>query len=676
MKTADFLFELGCEELPAGALSPMAEHLHTHVEKALAAAKFQFAEVFTYYTPRRLALLIKDLQTEKPTEVVERRGPAKVAGFDANGNPTKALEGFLKSCNAEVTDIIEVETDKGVWLAVKIEKPAEQVKSALPEILTQAIKTLPMKKAMRWGDHEFAFLRPVHWVVALLGEEVVPMRLFDIEAGADSFGHRFHHPGKVNITQPDTYVETLRKAKVMVDAEERREVIVTETNALLAKDTSAHFGKLAEVVNLVEWPVALRCQFEEGFLSLPKEVLIATMEANQRVFPVHDNKQSLRNIFITIANIVSTNPAAVVHGNEKVVRARLADAKFFFDEDLKVPLKNHLAGLKKITFQHGLGSLYNRVERLETLVESGSAKQAAHLCKADLCTHMVQEFPELQGYMGHQYAIAQGCDLEVAEAIEDHYKPKGRGGELPRNESGVMLALADKIDTLVGMFAIGKEPTSSGDPFALRRQALGVIAILVEKKIHFDLQAFLKKAYAAYQVQNHTLAEEAVVLQKLEQFFKERLEVWCREEKNLPAGVVRAILGRRSAHNTFDVFDIYERSVVLNTLLQTEAGDALKELAKRIHNILADVKVEGQLDSQLLVPAEKMLAAILTEVPEWTELSLEPQYRAYLQLSDPIAGFFEAVLVNDENLALRKNRQLLLQQARDALSQLADFTKL
>ncbi len=663
----DFLFELGCEELPADQLKPMSDHLQASVGKALDAAKLQYSNIQTFYTPHRLALLIKGLQTETQAQIMERRGPAKNA-------PAQAIDGFLKSCNAKREDLIEIDTDKGVWLAVKISQPAVSAKVILKEAIENAIKTMPLKKSMRWGNRDFAFLRPVHWIVALLGEEIVPIKLFDFKAGRITYGHRFHHPGKVELKHSHDYVEALRKAYVMVGREERKTTVLEKI-----KSHPARLGKLEETLDLVEWPVPLLCSFEKEFLNVPQEVLISTMEANQRVFPVVDSDGKLQNKFWTVANIESKKPESVIHGNEKVVRARLSDAKFFYDEDLKVSLEQHLEGLKKITFQQGLGSLFDKTLRLEKLVEGHDAKRAAHLCKADLVTQMVQEFPELQGYMGHQYAMAQGIHPDVAMAIEDHYRPKGRGGELPRNETGATLALADKIDTLVGLFSIGKEPTSSGDPFALRRQALGVIAILVEKQIHLDLRAVFKKAYELYQKQDHKLQPLDNVLNKLEIFFRERMEVWFPEEKNIPVTVVSAVIHRQpfaEDKTGLDPFDVFERIQSLTKILKTEEGQALKELAKRVNNIL-DKDFEITREVEVLNPFEKTIYDIyIKEVPVWIHLPVQDQFVSFLKFRKPIADFFDNLMVNDPNEEIKNNRRNLLKNVRSALMFLADFSKL
>lgn len=694
MTNTNFLFELGCEELPAAALAPMAQHIERSVVTALQAAKFQCGDTKTYYTPRRLALLIKGLQTETEASSMERRGPAKAVAFDEKGAPSKALEGFLKSTGAALSDLFEVPTDKGPWLAVKIHQPAVAVQERLPRILEDAFKTMPCKKTMRWGDRDYSFLRPVHWVVALLGEEIVPLELFGIQANRFTQGHRFHAPSRrAEIHRPEQYLDVLRAAYVLVDPEERRQTILSKAKALVPAGTTIQLGTLEEVINLVEWPVPLQCHFEEAFLSVPPAVLISTMEANQRVFPCLQEGK-LTNSFIAVANIESKNPAAVIHGNEKVVRARLADAQFFFDEDRKIPLQSHLDALKKITFQQGLGSLFDKTKRLEDLAqtlaafchsrESGNSvdtiKMAARLCKADLVTQMVQEFPELQGYMGHQYALAEGVDPEIALAIEDHYKPKGREGDLPRNAMGAVLALTDKVDTLVGMFAIGKEPTSSGDPFALRRQALGVIAILIERGLHLDLTQIFKKACALFFEQGFTLQPEGQVLEKLCVFFKDRLTAWCKEEKALPVPVINAILGRVTADAELDVLEGYKRMQALAALLQRPEGDALKELAKRIGHILQTKPqvLADPVNPALLAGHELPLYTLYqkTQQEKWINLPVAEQYLKVLEFQKPIADFFEHVLVNDSDPLLKTNRHNLLQHIHGLLGHLADFSKL
>ena len=333
---ADFLFELGCEELPAGQLQALAQHLDQSIRKGLSAHKIALGQIRTFYTPRRLALIIYGLQQEVAAQTIERRGPAKAVGFDAAGQPTKALEGFLKSAQATLADLIEVDTEKGIWLAVNITQPAVSVKTLLPRILEEAIKSLPIKKAMRWGDHDFAFLRPVAWIVALLGNDIVPFDLFGLKAGRSSFGHRFHHPQAIELAHPEEYVDVLKKAYVMVDPIERRKTIEDQAQKIVPAGMQAQYGTLDEVINLVEWPVPLLCQFKPEFLEVPDRALIATMEANQRVFPVRDEAGVLQPYFVTVANIESKRPQEVIAGNEKVVSARLADERFFYQEDLKI----------------------------------------------------------------------------------------------------------------------------------------------------------------------------------------------------------------------------------------------------------------------------------------------------------------------------------------------------
>ncbi len=679
----DFLFELGCEELPAGELAPIMAHLEVQVKKAFAAARLKHGIIKSFYTPRRLALFIPDLQAEVPAQILERRGPPKAAGFDKAGEPTGALKGFLKSAGAALTDLFEIETDKGIWLGVKIEQPARLVKTLLPSIISDAIRSLPLKKEMRWGKQDFSFLRPVHWLVALFGEEIVPVELFGLKAGRETFGHRFHHPQSIIIPLPSVYVETLRHAYVMVDREERRKTILDKISS-----EPCRLGKLEEVLDLVEWPVPLRGSFEKEFLSVPQEVLISTMEVNQRVFPILA-RDRLQNRFWMVANIESKRPESVIHGNERVVRARLADAKFFYDEDLTVPLEHHLSALAKITFQQGLGSLADKTARLEKLMrelDSGEIAtagiRAARLCKMDLVSGMVQEFPELQGSMGCQYALAQNENPQVAYALEDHYKPKGRGKDLPRNEIGKRLAIADKVDTLVGLFAIGKEPTSSGDPFALRRQALGIIAILVEGHLHLNLYPILERAYRFYRDQGAALADEKTVLAELSLFFKERMEAWCRDEKDLPLNVVTAILNRRyrGVESGFDPLDIVERIQALTRLLETEDGKKLQELAKRMGNLLDKAGKPTlpavPLNPALFVKEEAVIYALFEKVPSWLALPLKAQYLAYLTFREPISHFFEKVLVNTDEPDLRQNRHHLLREVHRLFQNLADFSQL
>lgn len=660
----DFLFELGCEELPAGEFAPMAKYLEDFVTKRLKEAKLEFADIKVYYTPRRLALFIIELMLETQPQIIERRGPAKNA-------PLQAIEGFLKSCNATQKDLIEIETDKGTWLALKHNQPAVSAKVVLKEAIEGAIKTLPMKKTMRWGNHDYAFLRPVHWIVALLGEECVPLEMFGLKAGRETFGHRFHHPAKFSLKHPRDYIDALRKAYVRVDRAERKATILKEIES-----HPARLGKLEEVLDLVEWPVPLLCTFEKEFLEVPQEVLISTMEANQRVFPVVNAKEDLQNQFWTVANIESENPKSVIHGNEKVVRARLSDAKFFYDEDLKISLEDHLAALDKITFQQGLGSLLDKTKRLESLMEGALEKRAAQLCKADLVTQMVQEFPELQGYMGHQYALKQNEKSQVALAIEDHYKPKGRGGELPRNEIGAKLALADKLDTLVGLFAIGKEPTSSGDPYALRRQALGLIAILVAFKWSCNLVHLIDQSYKAFADQGHKLAPLQEVSQKLQTFFKERMENWYRDEQP-EIGILNVYFVLGKPDLVLDPYAIFTEVNAFANFKQTQEGEALCQMVKRLSGIMDESLGVGSEKHFANTHEQKLLDVYFkAEAGEWAKQPVEKRYAQFLEFAEPLEEFFENVMVNDPDLDIRKKRKQFVNQVYGQFKKLGDFSKL
>lgn len=703
----DFLFELGCEELPAGEIDALAEHLKIHVEEALQTLKLGFSSIQIAHTPRRLALILTDLQTETTAKTLEKKGPAKAAAYDANHKPTLALSGFLASCGAVEADLFEVESEKGIWLAVKINQPAVAVKTLLPQILTQAIQSLPIKKSMRWGNNEFDFLRPVHWLVALLGEEIIPLRLFNLTAGRLTYGHRFHHPQAVSIRHPAEYISALRQAYVIVDPLERQQKIGQQVNRLLSPfGLQPKLTRLAEVVNLVEWPVPLLCQFEPEFLSIPAAVLSTTMEVNQRVFPVLDLDNKLQNKFIVIANLESKNPLEVIQGNEKVVRARLRDAQFFYNEDLKVQLVQYNDALKKITFQHGLGTVYDKVERLTKLSQriaehlpadeiqnclalTQKTAKAAGLCKADLCTQMVQEFPELQGYAGHEYALKQGEDPEIAEALEDHYKPRQRGGDLPRHTISIILALADKLDTVVGMFAVGREPSSGSDPYALRRQTLGIISILINKNQSLDLKNIIAYAYDLYHNAGFKLQKEKVVLLKsLQQFFKDRIENWYRDDRpDMAIQVVQAILSRsifselpdsRAAEDDYlNPFRIASRVDALADILNTNEGQILKELAKRIANIVKAGPYTLP-NAAFFQKEERALwdAYLEAEHALKLDLPMHQRYRVLVQCAKPISNFFEHVMVNDLDPVMQSNRQNMLGHIHALFQSLADFSKL
>ncbi|MGH8296460.1 MAG: glycine--tRNA ligase subunit beta, partial [Steroidobacteraceae bacterium] len=512
----DFLVEIGTEELPPKALRLLEQAFAGGLASGLAKAGLKHGEVRSFATPRRLAILVRRLAAHQPEQKIERRGPPVTAAFDAEGLPTRAAQAFAASCKASIEELQRREEGKGTFLYYAGVRPGAAAVELLPALVQSALDALPIPRRMRWGAGEAQFVRPVHWIAMLYGKEVVPATLLDTSSGNLTRGHRFHAPKPLRLSSPSVYERALRdRGHVVADFEARRSLIrerVTAAADGLGGRPLMSDALLDEVTALVEWPVPLAGRFEERFLSLPREVLISTLEDHQRYFPVQSADGRLLPCFIAVANIESRDPATVIEGNQRVVRPRLADAAFFWEQDRKSPLAARAEGLARVTFQARLGSLGDKARRVGTLAveiaqvcaQSDASKsnlarraqRAAELCKCDLLTAMVGEFPELQGIMGTYYALADGEDSEAAAAIREHYRPRSAGGELPASETGTTLAIADKLDTLAGIFAIGEKPTGTKDPFGLRRAAIGVVRILIEKGLELDLPRLLSRAAA------------------------------------------------------------------------------------------------------------------------------------------------------------------------------------
>ncbi|HIC46322.1 glycine--tRNA ligase subunit beta, partial [Methylophaga sp.] len=528
----DLLIELGTEELPPKALLKLSQAFQQGVEQGLKSAELSFDVIRAYATPRRLALVISKLQTQQDDLTVERRGPAVTAAFDEDGNPTKALQGFARSCGVDVDDLETMQTDKGAWLIFKQQQKGAETASLLPEIIQQSLNALPIPKRMRWGDLPGEFVRPVHWLVVLLGDDVVPVNLLGLNSDRFTVGHRFHHPQPIRISTPMTYAPQLEsEGHVMVDYEARKQAIhgqVNELAASLGGDAVINPDLLDEVTGLVEWPVALAGNFDPRFLELPAEALISSMEGHQKYFAVRAKNGDLLPHFITICNIASQDPAQVIAGNERVILPRLSDAAFFWETDRKLPLAQRQEQLKTIVFQNKLGTVYDKSQRVAAIAASiaqqmGSeaqlAERAALLAKCDLVTEMVGEFPELQGIMGRYYAQLDGEHADVAEALDEQYRPRFAGDDLPQTASGIAVSLAEKLDTIVGLFGIGQPPSGVKDPFALRRAALGVLRIIIENQLSLDLSRLVTEAANNFV---DILTEDEVTTQVM-QYFYDRL---------------------------------------------------------------------------------------------------------------------------------------------------------
>jgi glycyl-tRNA synthetase beta chain len=687
-ETRDLLIEIGVEELPPKALSSLALAFEQGLREGLEKAGLSNTALHRFATPRRLAVRVENLPARQADRRVERRGPALSAAFDAAGHPTRAAEGFARSCGVTVAELQRQETDKGVWLVHVSTEPGAATAGLIPGLVETALAGLPIPKRMRWGDRDDEFVRPVHWVVLLFGDEVIPATLMGVPAGRETRGHRFHHPQPIRLNSPADYARQLADpGRVIADFAERREAIRVQTEALAAELGGQAVIKpelLDEVTALVEWPVALAGNFDRRFLQVPAEALICTMQDHQRYFPVVDARGWLLPHFITIANLESRDPAQVRAGNERVIRPRFSDAEFFWNQDRKQSLATHIAGLKQVVFQQRLGTLADRSERVAALVRfiashgHGNpdwADRAARLAKCDLLTQMVQEFPELQGIMGRYYALHDQEAPEVAQAQEEQYLPRFAGDRLPATATGRALALADRLDTLVGIFAIGQAPSGAKDPFALRRAALGVLRILIEGELDLSLPALLEQAAAQFEPALRADAAVETVLS----FILDRLRGYYLDQGVRP-DTYDAVLECRPARP----LDFDRRVRAVGAFRELPEAASLAAANKRIRNILRKVETtlpfEVRIDL-LVEDAEQALAARLAELSsEVTPLMETGLYGEALNrlagLREPVDAFFDQVLVMAEDAALRDNRIALLNELSSLFLRVADFSRL
>ncbi|HEU5443435.1 MAG TPA: glycine--tRNA ligase subunit beta [Steroidobacteraceae bacterium] len=737
----DLLVEIGTEELPPKALRALELAFAGDLASGLAKAGLKHAEIKSFATPRRLAVLVRRLAANQPDQKIERRGPPVSAAFDAEGLPTRAAQAFAASNKASVEELQRRDEGKGSFLYYVGIRAGAATVELLPGLVRSALDALPIPRRMRWGAGEAQFVRPVHWIVMLYGKDVVPATLLDTASGNLTRGHRFHAPKPLRLSSPASYERALRaRGHVVADFEVRRSLVRERVEAVAAGLGGRPLMRdelLDEVTALVEWPVPLAGRFEERFLSLPREVLISTLEDHQRYFPVEGSDGKLLPCFIAVANIESRDPAKVVEGNERVVRPRLADAAFFWDQDRKSALAARTEGLAKVTFQAKLGSLGDKTRRIGALAvqiaqarapgAAGNssalvhARRAAELCKCDLLSAMVGEFPELQGIMGTYYALADGEDTEVATAIREHYQPRGAGDELPATETGTTLALADKLDTLAGIFAIGEKPTGTKDPFGLRRAAIGVVRILIEKRIEVDVARLLAhavervgediaKTAAAAGKPLPAIAADGVasevydyVLERLRAYYlegagkplEERAQPAQGPTEPLPEHEVAPDTPRRPAITTemFDAvlatrpaspLDFDARLRALSGFLTLPDAASLAAANKRVANILrkAGESAPPSVDAEALqAPAERQLYEAMRERREAVSAATaRKDYTGSLallaQLRPAVDAFFDQVMVMDEDPKLRANRLALLAQMRELFAGIADLSRL
>ncbi len=692
--SADFLVEIGTEELPPKALLTLSNAFRDEILTRLSTEQLAFGEVQTFAAPRRLAVVIKGLDEQAPTKEIIAWGPPVKVAFDADGSPSRAAEAFAKKNGVPVDELAnKIENDgKQDKLCHRATEPGRITTNLLGPIVEAALAALPIPKRMRWGARREEFVRPVHWIVMLLGNDIVNAQVMGLSAGNTSRGHRFHSKGDIAIQSPSRYEDSLRSAHVITNFAERRELI--RQGVITAAENAGGVAVISdallnEVTALNEWPVPLLGRFEERFLAVPSEALVSSMAEHQKYFHVVNSDGQLLPMFITVANIESKDPAQVINGNERVIRPRLADAAFFYETDKKSTLEVRRESLKSIVFQAKLGSVFDKTERVARLAEilapmTGAepplARRAAELSKSDLVSEMVGEFDDLQGTMGRYYAINDGEHAEVAEALFEQYLPRFAGDAIPITATGATLALADRLDTLVGIFGIGQPPTGSKDPFALRRASLGVLRIIVERGIDLDLHEVLTAAVSQHTSLGTDSGAIKATSKQVLTYIIDRLRSWY-EDENIPTEVFQAVAARQLSNP----LDIHQRVQAVHAFNQLAEAAALAAANKRVSNILSkqvDSTIPVEVDNTLLVDsAEKALALSLAELT--TEVKPLLQDRDYTEvlkqlarLRQPVDQFFDDVMVMVDDDTLRNNRLALLQQLRNLFLEVADISLL
>ena len=687
MTTQNFLVEIGTEELPPKALKTLATSFSDNVEAELNQAGLSFDKIEWFAAPRRLAVKVLNLATQQPSKEIEKRGPAVSAAFDAEGKPTKAAEGWARGCGITVEQAERIATDKGEWLVHRAKIEGQPTKNLLNGIVANALAKLPIPKPMRWADKTVQFIRPVHTVTMLLGDELIEGEILGVASARTIRGHRFLGEKEFEIQHADQYPQLLReKGSVVADFNERKAEILAKSQAkatALGGVADIEESLLEEVTSLVEYPNVLAAKFEERFLAVPAEALVYTMKGDQKYFPIYDKDGKLLPHFIFVSNINPEDPTAIIEGNEKVVRPRLTDAEFFFKTDLKQKLVDRLPRLETVLFQQQLGTLKDKTDRIEQLAgeiakqigaDEAKAKRAGLLSKCDLMTNMVFEFTDTQGVMGMHYARHDGEDEEVAVALNEQYMPRFAGDELPKSLVASAVALADKFDTLTGIFGIGQAPKGSADPFALRRAALGALRIIVEKNLPLDLEDLVKKSAALF---GDKLTNQNVVADVVD-FMLGRFRAWYQDE-GIAVDVIQAVLARRPTRPAD--FDARVRAV--SHFRTLDSAEALAAANKRVSNILAKADAAiGEINLTACVePAEKALAeAVLALRTEVQPLIAKGDYTAVLDklanLRAPVDSFFDNVMVNAEDPALRQNRLAILNTLQGLFLQVADISVL
>jgi len=684
----DLLIEIGTEELPPKALKKLSNAFTAGIVDGLKKVGFEINDVESFAAPRRLAVLIKGVSASQPDREVERKGPALKAAYDADGNPTKAVMGFAKSCGVEVDELQQQETDKGVWLVFKATEKGQVLSALIEDIINQSLSKLPIPKRMRWGSNEAEFVRPAHWLVLMHGETVIDAEVLGLKSSAKTFGHRFHAPGEILLKGASDYQEKLlAQGFVIADFEHRKQTIrqqVIDTVKRLKGEAVIDEDLLDEVTALNEWPIAVAGEFDAVYLDVPDEALIKTMQDHQKYFPVRDSSGNLKNYFITISNIDSKVPEKVKQGNERVVRPRLADAKFFWEQDQKQPLEAFDLALEKVVFQSKLGSLAEKTQRVTTLAESIAeqlnanidyVKRAALLSKCDLMTDMVGEFASLQGVMGKRYAQKAGEADEVAEALDEQYKPRGASDDTASTTTGQILSISDKLDTLVGIFAIGQKPTGEKDPYALRRASLGILRTIIERQLDLDLKQLI--------AESAKLLADKVDASKVEQdvfdYILERLRAYY-----LDRGIMTDVFDAVSALSPSRPLDFDKRIKAVTAFRELSAAQSLAAANKRVGNILKKSAPGNavEVDESLLAEdAEKKLYQALSSLSQTVEPMFDSgDYETALSqlssLREPVDAFFDSVMVMADDEAIKNNRIALLSTMNQLFLRAADLSRL
>ncbi len=693
MSQDDLLIELGTEELPPKALKKLSQAFTNGIADGLKKAGFEIKEIESYAAPRRLAVLIKNIASSQPDREIERKGPSLKAAYDDAGKPTKAVMGFARSCGVEVAELQQQETDKGVWLLFKSTEKGQHLADLVEDIINQSLNRLPVPKRMRWGSSDVEFVRPVHWLVLLHGKKILNADVLGLKSSAETRGHRFHSPGKITISEASLYKETLlSEGFVIADFEQRKQKIKQQVIEAVSH-LSGEAGKgeavidedlLDEVTALNEWPIAVAGEFEESFLQVPAEALIKTMQDNQKYFPVKDANGKLNNYFITISNIDSKSPEKVKAGNERVIRPRLADAMFFWEQDQKQPLESFNQALEKVVFQKELGTLAEKSRRVAKLAESIAVqlgadvehvKRAALLSKCDLMTDMVGEFASLQGVMGKRYAQVAGEAEDVSLALDEQYKPRGANDDTASTATGQILAISDKLDSLVGIFAIGQKPSGEKDPYALRRASLGILRTIIERQLDLDLKQLI--AVSA------KLLADKVDASKVEQdvfgYIIERLRAYYIDRKVTP-DVFDAV----SALSPSSPLDFDKRINAVTAFRGLAEAESLAAANKRVGNILKKSTADNTVtvnESLLAEDAEKKLYATLSALSKKVEPMFDAgDYEAALSqlssLRDPVDAFFDSVMVMADDEAIKNNRIALLNTMNQLFLRAADLSRL